>query len=79
MNIQDGIGKGFGSIEISYYMGVNSYFGPRRTNRPHATPNYGPVKSKSEVYYYRQTYFLQKKYLISEKTGKSGSMINVLL
>ena len=34
-------------------MGVNTYFGPRRTNIPHATPNYGPLKSKFEVYYYR--------------------------
>ena len=25
-------------------MAVNAYFGPRRTNRPHATPNYGPVE-----------------------------------
>ena len=44
MNIQDGIGKGFGYRERAYYMGVNASFGTRRTNRPHATPNYGPGK-----------------------------------
>ena len=27
-------------------MGVNAYFGPRQTNGPHATPNYGTGKSK---------------------------------
>ena len=56
MIIQDGIGKGFSSREIVHYMVVNFYFGPRRTNIPHATPKYGPVKSKFEVDYYRQTY-----------------------
>ena len=55
MNIQDGIGKGFGSRERAYYMGVNIYSVPRQTNRPHETPNNGPGKSKYEVYYYRQT------------------------
>ena len=34
-------------------MGVNTYFGPRRNNIPHTTPNYGPGKSKFEVDYYR--------------------------
>ena len=53
MNIQDRIVKVFGSIERAYHMVVNYYFGPRRTNIPHATPNYGPLKSKFEVYYYR--------------------------
>ena len=32
---------------------VNAYFGPIQKNRPHATPNYGPEKSKFVVYYYR--------------------------
>ena len=56
MNIQYGIDKGFRSREIAYSMGVNAYFGPRRTNRPHSTPNYEPGKSKFEADYYRQTY-----------------------
>ena len=30
-------------------MGVNYYFGIRRTNIPHAKPNYGPGKSKFEI------------------------------
>ena len=58
-------------------MGVNAKFGPIRTNRPHATPKYGPGKLKFEVDYYRQTYYLQKKLLILEKTIKSRSRSNV--
>ena len=45
MNIQYGIGKGLGSGEKVYSMGVKIKF-PRGTNIPHATPNYGPVESK---------------------------------
>ena len=67
-----GIGKVFGSIERAYSMVVNDYSFPRRTNRPHATPNYGPVKYNFEVYHYRQKYFSPGKYLISEKKEKSG-------
>ena len=58
IKIQDAIGKLFGSIERSYYMGVTDYFGPRRKNRPNATTNYGPGKYKYEINYYRQTYLL---------------------
>ena len=46
INMQVFIGKGFGYRERSLFMGVNSCFGPRRTNIPHATPNYGPGQSK---------------------------------
>ena len=42
-------------------MGVNDYFGPRRTNIPHATPNYGAGKYKFGDDYYRQTYFFPEK------------------
>ena len=38
-------------------MGVSDYFFPRIKNIPHATPNYGPGKSKFEIDYYKQTYF----------------------
>ena len=48
-------------------MGVNQYFGPRKNHRPHATPNYGPGKSRHEVNYYRQTYFSPKTLTTSEK------------
>ena len=60
-NIQYETRKGFGSREISYSMVVNDYFGTRRTNRPHATPNYGPKKYNFEVYYYKQTYYSPEK------------------
>ena len=42
-------------------MVVNSYFGPRRRNRSHATPSYGPGKYKFGVDYYRQTYYSTEK------------------
>ena len=42
-------------------MVVNACFGPRRTNKPHTTPNCGPGKSKREVDYYRQKYYFPKK------------------
>ena len=61
MNIKYGIGKVFGSRERAYCMGVNAQFGPRQINRPCTTPNYGPVKSKFEVYYYRHTYCYPEK------------------
>ena len=38
-------------------MGLKYCFGPRRINIPHATPDYGPGKSKFDIDYYRQTYF----------------------
>ena len=66
MIIQDSIGKVFDSREIAYYMVANDYFGPRRTNRPHSTPNYGPGKSKFEIYYYRQIYYFPEKWIIYE-------------
>ena len=56
LNIQYEIGKGFGSRERAYYMGVNAYFDTRRANIPHATPNYEHGKSKCEVEYYKQRY-----------------------
>ena len=52
-DIQDGIGKVFGSREISYSMGVNTFFGPRQTNRPYATPNYRPELYNAQVDYYK--------------------------
>ena len=53
-------------------MGVNAYFGTRRRNRPHATPNYGPGKSKFKTDYYRQTYFPHFKNNLQGKLEKSG-------
>ena len=55
MNIQDAIGKGFGSIEIAIYVRLNDYFDPIIINRPRANPNYGPGQSKFQIDYYRQT------------------------
>ena len=53
MNIQDRIGKGFGSREILYSMRVNAYLSPIQTTRLNSTPNYGPGESNLEVDYYR--------------------------
>ena len=71
MNIHDGIGKVFGSIERAYSMGANAYFGPRSTNRPHATSNYEPGKSKFEVDYYRHTYCSPLKLAHTRKNWKN--------
>ena len=42
INIQYSVGNGFSYRERAFYMVVNSYFGPIRTNIPYATPNYIP-------------------------------------
>ena len=67
INIQYKISKRFVNREISYSMGFHAHFGPRRTNIPHETPNYGHEKSKSEVDYYRQTYYSPKIISDTEK------------
>ena len=53
-------------------MEVNDYFGHRRTNGTHATPNYGTGKSKFEIDYYIQALFSEKKKIQRnlEKAGK---------
>ena len=51
---------------------VNGYFGPRCTNKPYATPKYGPIKSKFEVNHYRKTYYSPSKVAHIRKTGKLG-------
>ena len=61
MNIQNGIGEGFGYIERAYSMVVNAYFGTWHIKTPHATPTYGPGKSKVEVDYYIKKYCSQEK------------------
>ena len=54
-------------------MGVNAYFGPRRTNRPHKTPNYVPGIYKFEVDYHRHIYCSPEKLSrIRKKLEKSG-------
>ena len=76
MNIQYGIGTGFGSIERAYYMGVNTYFGPRRTNRAHATSKYGPGNIGFKLNIIDRHVVLQKNSSYREKTGTSGSRSN---
>ena len=61
MNVQDVLVKGFESIERAYYMGLNDYFCLRISNRPHATPNYGPLKYKYKVDYDIQTFSSPEK------------------
>ena len=53
-------------------MSVGAYFGTRIINWPHATPQYGPGKSKFEINYYRQTYFSEKMAHIRGKLEKEG-------
>ena len=57
-------------------MGVNAYFGPLWTNTPHATPKYGPGKSKFEFDYYRQPYCSPEEVARTrKKNGKSGQEV----
>ena len=51
MNIQYAIEEVFRSWEISYSMGENAYFGPRRKYIPHEKPAYRPGESKVETIY----------------------------
>ena len=54
-------------------MGVNDYFGPRRTNILHVITNYGYLKDKFEIDYYRQAYCsLEKMANIWGKLEKPG-------
>ena len=59
--IQYSIGKGFGSREIIFSEGVNSYFSPRTKKIPNTTPNYVPWQSNFEIGYYIQTYCFPEK------------------
>ena len=56
---------------------LNTYFIPRRDNRPHATPKCGPEESKFKIDYYTQL-FLEKLDHIRETFGKIRSRSNVL-
>ena len=44
LKIQYAIGKGFGSIEREYCIGVNASFVPKRTDRPYTSPTNGTGK-----------------------------------
>ena len=79
MNIKDSIGKGFGYRNIAYSIGVNAYFPPRRTNKPHETPNYVPGKSKSKFIITDRHIALQNTGLYPKKIGKHSSIRNVSL
>ena len=71
LNIKYAIGKIFGYREEAFYMGINFHFPPLRTNIPHVTSNYGPGQSKSEINYYRQTYYFPEKFLTHEENKKN--------
>ena len=49
----------------------NDNFGYRITNRPHATPNYGPIKFKFKVNYCRQKYVSPEKLAHIQKNLKN--------
>ena len=61
MNIQGGIGNRAVSRKRAYSTEKKYYFGRRQTNTPFATHNYGPIKSKFEVRYYKHTYSSPEK------------------
>ena len=75
LNIQYAIGKGFGYRERTFSMGVNYYFGPIRTNRPHASPNYETGQPKFEIDYYRQKYFSPENDSYMRKVEKEGKEV----
>ena len=79
MNIQDGIGKIFGYIEIAYSMGVNAYFGPRQKidHMQHLTTD--PENLGLKLIITGRHIDLQKKFLTLGKTGKSRSRSNLFL
>ena len=51
-------------------MGVNAYFGTRRTNMPHETPKYVPGKSKFEIDYYKHNFSSIKPGSNTRNVGK---------
>ena len=66
INIKDTTRKGFRFRRRAYSMGVTDYFVPRRTNRPHAAPNYGPGNISMKLLIKYRHIFLQKNWLIYE-------------
>ena len=55
MNNQNYFGVGFVKRVHTNTVGVNYYFGTRRTNRPPPTPNYGQVNKKYNMEYYSKS------------------------
>ena len=51
-------------------MVVYAYFGPRWTNRPHATPNYGPGNTSLKLIITHRHIVLHKMELLSENLRK---------
>ena len=60
MKIHNSVGIGFGSIFLTYTVGVNVYFDPIRTYMPLPTHDYGLQNTKYNMDYYRKSYFFQK-------------------
>ena len=54
--IHNNVGVDFGLRVCTHNVGVNNYFGTRRTNWPLTKPNYGLGNTKYNMGYYRQTY-----------------------
>ena len=50
------VGEDFCPRVFTHNVGVNTYFGTRRTNRPHPKPRYGLGNTKYNMGYYRQSY-----------------------
>ena len=52
-------------------MGVNAYFPPTRTTRPHAKRSYGTGQQNVEIDYYRQKYCFPENWFIYEESWKN--------
>ena len=55
-------------------MGVNAYFVPRQTNRPHSTPNYGPGNKGLKYTIIDKHIFIQENWIVSQKNW--GNQVN---
>ena len=63
--IQNSVGVCFCNRFFTHTVGVNAWFGPRITNIPLPTPNYGIENTNYIMDYYRQSYCCPKNLAIT--------------
>jgi len=78
-DMHDAVGGGFGPRDRCYSLGINAYFGPRRSARPHPTPSQGPGPNLYSSSYYRHYYSYPEKQasLIKKLKSAAERAINV--